>query len=122
MSIADTENCPICLGDYEYLCELDCYLYRKDNVKHFMCKICVKRLFKSNRWYQRAKCPFCRHTIHKDVILNNSMEISEPNIEDEMKQQNNYINIDWNNWREHIQSWHSSNIHRQHRALSLSDR
>eukprot|EP01084_Bolivina_argentea_P072925 132366_1 len=90
MNIDHTENCPICLGDYKYLCELDCYLHRNDDVKHFMCQHCVKTLFKSNRWYHQVKCPFCRHTIHRDVILNNSIEIAEINTENEMKQQNNY--------------------------------
>merc|ERR1712048_147375 len=33
------------------------------------CDRCVKRLFETSRWYQRAKCPFCRHTIHEEAIF-----------------------------------------------------
>eukprot|EP01084_Bolivina_argentea_P314440 544640_1 len=108
----NTSECPICLADdYTMLCELDCYVYRSDNIKHCICSECVRKLFKSNRWYQRAKCPFCRHTIHRDVIMNNSINASELS---ESENEGNegghrYINrnglheLYWNSYRQFLQ-------------------
>eukprot|EP01083_Nonionella_stella_P085204 236138_1 len=78
----DESHCPICLDDSgNILCELDCYSSRIDNVKHCVCYECATKLFESSRWYQQAKCPFCRHVIHRDILNAREQHYSDPQFE-----------------------------------------